>query len=162
MARMERYVNLSLCGDVSSFNTVSCFASAKYGGLAGGGRKGRKPRKEDGRAFKVSVFRLFWTISKLLSTGRVSLLQNVFGVRCVSPGLGADGFSRPARGCCCTDRCELDFQLYSRSTVGRGNYANNMWNPFGGVVGVPVAFHRLYGLKTTDCRFVQCAMTPLD
>ena len=47
---------------------------------------------------------------------------------------------------------ELCFQWHCRSTVRRGNGANNMWNPF----GVPVAFHGLTGFKTAECCFMPC------
>lgn len=66
MARIERYVSGRPVYRRWRFlfQTSVRLILAKYGWLKEERRKGRKPRKKDGRVFKVSIFSLFWIISE--------------------------------------------------------------------------------------------------
>lgn len=126
---------LSICDDVSSLNLVCNFTFAKYGWLT----EGRKPRKEDGTAFEVSIFTVFWTISvqffflfvrqkEFPFTESLGSCFSLTSVQMVSADLRKDA-------------ARITVNFVYRCTVGQllggGNYANSMWKPF----RRPVAFH---------------------
>lgn len=138
---------LSICGDVSPVYQVCVLLKPN---MAGEQEEGEKEGIQVKSAFSeclgpfLSLFYVkSFSLQHLLGAASLQPQCRWFQQTCVR---------------CCRDHCELCFQLYCRSTVRRGNYANNMWNPF----GVHVAFHRPFGFNSTACKLMLWTITPLN
>lgn len=152
MARMERYVNgrpvyLWWC---FSFQPSVYFTLAKYGQWTGGRRKGRKPRKEDGRVFSVSIFWVFWTLFELVLQEEFPFTESLGScttVQMVSADLRKDAAS-------------ITVNFVSSCTVSQLLGKEIMQTTCGIHLGCP--WHSTGSLACSECTFMLWTMTPLN
>lgn len=121
------------------------------------GKKEGSQERKDGRAVRVSVFCSLWTF---FCSCRKSfpLFTESSGSYIASAPLQMD--SADLR----KDAVYITAIFVSTSTVGstvgKGNRPHNMWKPFVGRGGAPLAFLGPFGFNTNEHRFVPWSVTP--